>query len=88
MTSDECFRYCLSQPVAVQVVGINTMQHLKQDVALARGFKPLSSDESKQLISRVRDVAGDGRHELFKSTKTFDGPHHRKQHGFDLQTAD
>jgi uncharacterized protein len=88
MTSDECFRYCLSQPVSVQVVGINTMQHLKQDVALARAFKALSADESKQLVSRVRDVGGDGRHELFKSTKTFDGPHHRKQHGFDLQTAD
>jgi hypothetical protein len=27
---------------------------------------------------------GDGRHELFKSTKVFDGPHHRKQHGFAL----
>ena len=88
MTSDECYRYCLSRPVAVQVVGINTMQHLKQDLALARGFKPLATDESKQLISRIRDVAGDGRHELFKSTKTYDGPHHRKQHGFDLQTAD
>jgi hypothetical protein len=24
---------------------------------------------------------------LFKSTKQFDGPHHRKQHGFDTQTA-
>jgi predicted aldo/keto reductase-like oxidoreductase len=88
MTSDECYRYCLSQPITVQVVGINSMQHLKQDVALARRFKPLAPEESKQLISKIRDVAGDGRHELFKSTKTFDGPHHRKQHGFDLQTAD
>jgi uncharacterized protein len=88
MTSDECYRYCLSQPVAVQVLGISTMQQLKQDIALARSFKPLTASEAKQLISRVRDVAGDGRHELFKSTKTFDGPHHRKQHGFDLQTAD
>jgi uncharacterized protein len=88
MTSDECYRYCLSQPVATQVVGINSMQHLKQDVALARAFKPLSSGESKQLLSKVKDAAGDGRHELFKSTKNYDGPHHRKQHGFDLQTAD
>ena len=88
MTSDECYQYCLSQPVTVQVIGITTMQHLKQDLALARAFKPLTTNESKQLISRVRDVAGDGRHELFKSTKVYDGPHHRKQHGFDLQTAD
>ena len=83
LTSDECYRFCLSQQIAVQVVGINTMQHLKQNVALARAFKPLSPEESRQLTSRVKDVAGDGRHELFKSTKAYDGPHHRKQHGFD-----
>jgi len=88
MTSDECYRYCLSRPVSVQIMGINSMALLKQDLALARAFKPLTADESKQLLSRVRDVAGDGRHELFKSTKFYDGPHHRKQHGFDLQTAD
>jgi predicted aldo/keto reductase-like oxidoreductase len=84
LTSDECYRFCLSQPVTVQVMGINSMQQLKQDVALARSFKPLSPDENRKLMSRVKDVAGDGRHELFKSTKVFDGPHHRKQHGFDL----
>jgi predicted aldo/keto reductase-like oxidoreductase len=84
LTSDECYRFCLSQPVTTQVMGINSMQQLKQDVALARTFKPLSPDENRKLMSRVRDFAGDGRHELFKSTKVFDGPHHRKQHGFDL----
>jgi hypothetical protein len=26
-------------------------------------------------------VAGDGRHERFKSTQIFDGPYHRQQHG-------
>jgi aryl-alcohol dehydrogenase-like predicted oxidoreductase len=84
LTSDECYNFCLSQPVAVQVVGINSMAQLKQDVALARAFKPMPAAESKALMSRVADVAGDGRHELFKSTKNYDGPHHRKQHGFDV----
>jgi predicted aldo/keto reductase-like oxidoreductase len=84
LTSDECYRFCLSQPVTTQVMGINSMQQLKQDVALARAFKPLSPEENRKLTSRVKDVAEDGRHELFKSTKVFDGPHHRKQHGFDL----
>jgi len=84
LTSDECYRFCLSQPVTVQVMGINSVQQLKQDVALARSFKPLSPDENRKLMSRVKDLAGDGPHELFKSTKVFDGPHHRKQHGFDL----
>lgn len=88
LTSDECYRFCLSQPVTAQVMGINTMEQLKQDVALARSFKPLSQQETNTLMSRVKDVAGDGRHELFKSTKTFDGPHHRKQHGFAIEAAD
>jgi uncharacterized protein len=88
MTSDECYRYSLSQAIATQVMGITSMAQLKQDIALARAFKPYSAAETQTLMSKVRDQAGDGRHELFKSTKTFDGPHHRKQHGFDLGTAD
>jgi hypothetical protein len=30
----------------------------------------------------VRAYAGDGRYELFKSSKVFDSAVHRKQHGF------
>jgi len=33
-------------------------------------------------------MAGDGRIELFKSTQLFDGPHHRKQHGFEVSEND
>lgn len=82
LTADECYRFCLSLPVASQVVGITTMAQLKQDVALARAFKPMPDAEKNALISKVKDSAGDGRHELFKSAKDFDGPHHRKQHDF------
>jgi uncharacterized protein len=84
LTSDECYRYCLSLPVTTQVVGINTMEHLKMNVALARGFKPYTKAERDALFARVKTEASDGRHELFKSTQVFDGVHHRKQHGFDL----
>jgi len=88
LTSDECYRFCLSQPITTQVMGITSMDQLKQDVALARSFKPLTQQETTKLMSRVKDVAGDGRHELFKSTKVFDGPHHRRQHGFEVGAAD
>lgn len=84
MKAEECYGYCLSLPVASQVVGITTMAQLKADIALARNFKPLSVAARQALLSRVKDEASDGRHELFKSAKTYDGPHHRKQHGFDL----
>jgi hypothetical protein len=38
--------------------------------------------ERRALVERVREMAGDGRFELFKSSQTFDGPYHRRQHGF------
>jgi aryl-alcohol dehydrogenase-like predicted oxidoreductase len=84
LTAEECYRYCLSLPVATQVVGITSMEQLKADIALGRHFKPMTDAEKKALLARVKDEAGDGRHELFKSTKNYDGPHHRRQHGFDL----
>ena len=83
MKAEECYRYSLSLPVTAQVVGITTMDQLKADVAMARNFKPMALAERNELLSKVRGEASDGRHELFKSAKTYDGPHHRKQHGFD-----
>jgi predicted aldo/keto reductase-like oxidoreductase len=84
LTAEECYRYCLSLPITVQVCGITNMQQLRADIALARNFKAMPAAEQQTLLSKVRDVATDGRHELFKSTKNYDGPHHRKQHGFDV----
>lgn len=84
VSAEECYRYCLSQPVSVQVMGIGSLKHLEQNLALVRKFQPMSQHDKDALLARVRDVATDGRFELFKSTKQFDGPHHRKQHGFDL----
>jgi aryl-alcohol dehydrogenase-like predicted oxidoreductase len=82
LTAAEAYRYALSQPVASQVVGMVGLDQVKQNVALARDFKPMSDAEKAALLDRVREVAGDGRFELFKSSQTFDGPHHRRQHGF------
>ena len=82
LTAAEAYRYALSQPVASQVVGVTSMEQLQAIVKLARSFTPMSDAEQRALTDRVKDVAGDGRFELFKSTQMFDGPVHRKQHGF------
>lgn len=82
VSAQECRRYALSLPVASLVVGIQSMQDLEQDLAVARDFVPMEQAEQSALLERVRAQATDGRHELFKSTQSFDGPHHRKQHGF------
>jgi predicted aldo/keto reductase-like oxidoreductase len=80
-TVEEARHFALSQPIASLVVGIDSMEVLKQDIATARRFKPLSEAARQQLLAKVKPVAGDGRHERFKSTQFFDGSYHRKQHG-------
>ncbi len=82
VAAEECIRYALSLPVSTLVVGIESMEDLRQDLAIARGFQALTDAQKAQLVTRVRDQAGDGRHEMFKSTQNFDGPHHRRQHEF------
>ncbi len=80
-TPDEAITYALSQPIASLVVGIDSMKILEQDLRIGRAFKPMPADDMRALLARVKDVAGDGRHERFKSTQFFDGPYHQIQHG-------
>ena len=82
ITAEQCIRYALSLPIASLSVGINCMADLRQDVAVARNFEPMTDPAKTRLLSLVREEAGDGRHELFKSTDQFESPHHRRQHGF------
>ena len=80
-TVDEALRFALGQAISALVTGIDSMEVLKQNVAIARSFKPLEEKERKELLAKVKPYAGDGRHERFKSTQLFDGVYHRKQHG-------
>jgi predicted aldo/keto reductase-like oxidoreductase len=81
IAAEVCIRYALSQPIASLVVGIRSMQDLRQDVKIGRGFKPMTEAEQVAIRDKVRELAQNGRFELFKSTQSFDGPHHRHQHG-------
>jgi aryl-alcohol dehydrogenase-like predicted oxidoreductase len=82
LKAEECYRYSLSLPVSSQVMGITSMAQLKQNIQIARNFQPMAAAERNALLARVKEQASDGRHELFKSSQVFDGPHHRRQHGF------
>jgi predicted aldo/keto reductase-like oxidoreductase len=83
---EDAIRYVLSLPIAALVSGIDSEKVLEQNLKIVRNFSPLSEDEKERIESSVMKVAGDGRFELFKSSKFYDGPVHRKQHGFDTDT--
>ena len=85
IAAEECVRYALSQPVAAIVRGWLTMEQLEADLKVAEGFQPLDDREKAELEARARPEAGDGRHELFKSTRVFDGPVYRKMHELPLE---
>jgi uncharacterized protein len=79
---EDAIRYVLSLPIATLVSGIDSEKVLDQNLKIVRHFKPLTDAERTAIERRTREMAGDGRYELFKTTKNFDGPVHRKQHGF------
>lgn len=59
-------RYTLSLPVSTLVCGIQSRENLRQDIAVARKFKPVSPAEMKELAARVEPLAKDGKLEAYK----------------------
>ena len=84
---EEALRYVFSLPIATLVSGIDSEKVLEQNLKIVRDFKPMTADEMAAVENKVRPYAGDGRFELFKSSKVFDGPYHRKQHGFSTEIS-
>ena len=82
LTAEQCRQYALSLPISTLVCGIQSIENLEQDVAIARNFTPMSEAELQQLAGDLQEEAGDGRFEWFKSTQFFDSKYHREQHGF------
>lgn len=82
ITAAQCVRYALSLPISSLCRGYRSMDELKQDLAVARDFKPMPDAEKAQLLAMAEPEAGDGRHEAFKSTRLYDGVIYQEMHGF------
>ncbi len=82
VTVEQCYRYFLSQPVSVQVVGLASEADLDRAVKIAREFQPMTESELRSILDGHREIISDGRYERFKTTQVYDSGHHRKQHGF------
>jgi uncharacterized protein len=84
VTPQEAIRYTLSLPIATLVSGIDTMRILRQNLAVAQGFRPMTARQRQTLLKRVAPAARDGRFELYKISAAFDGNEARRQHGLPL----
>jgi aryl-alcohol dehydrogenase-like predicted oxidoreductase len=86
ITVEEGLRYAMSLPVATTISGMDSPEVLRQNLAIAKGFKPYSAREMEALRERCKPDASDGRYELFKTTKKYDGDEGRKAHGYPTAT--
>lgn len=87
VTIEDALRYVFSLPISSLISGIDSEKVLDQNLKIVREFKPLTAEERARIEQATAPVAGDGRYELFKSSKVYDGPVHRKQHGFDTSIS-
>jgi aryl-alcohol dehydrogenase-like predicted oxidoreductase len=67
LTAEEAMRYVLSLPVSTLVSGIDSREVLRQNLAIARRFVPMTQEEMAQLRRRVSGHATEGQFEYYKT---------------------
>ncbi len=82
--AEEMLRYAMSLPVATTIAGMDSLEVLRQNLRVARGFTPMTAEEMQALRDRCAKQAGDGRYEPYKLSLKFDNPQARWAHGFPL----
>jgi predicted aldo/keto reductase-like oxidoreductase len=90
ITAQEALRYAMSLPVATTITGMESLDVLHQNLAIAQGFEPMSQPDMQALRERVKSQAADGRFELYKMSLKFDNPESRLAHEFpvDMQQVE
>ena len=73
VTAKEALSYTMSLPIATLVSGIDSLRVLRQNLDIARGFRPMSEQQRDRLRRRVAGSAADGRFELYKVSALFEG---------------
>jgi predicted aldo/keto reductase-like oxidoreductase len=87
LTPQEALRYAMSLPVATTITGMESLMVLRQNVEVARSFRPMSARELIALRGRLAPVAADGRFELYKTSLRYDDLETRMAHDFPLMGA-
>lgn len=67
VTADECHRYAMNLPISTVIIGMETIDELRANIALAKSFKPYTPEELNELLARTKELGSTGQHEPFKS---------------------
>jgi aryl-alcohol dehydrogenase-like predicted oxidoreductase len=83
----DALRYAMSLPVCTTVCGIDSLKVLRQNLRIARGFTPMTTQDRHAYEQSVSGPAADGRFELYKTSAEHEGDVGRKQHDFPAEIA-
>jgi aryl-alcohol dehydrogenase-like predicted oxidoreductase len=84
ITPDQMLRYAMSLPVSVTITGMERLDVLHQNLAIAQNFQPMSPAEMEDVRDQCRGLAADGRFEHYKATLQFDNPEAREAHHYPI----
>src|SRR5258705_3233053 len=82
--AEELLRYAMSLPVATTICGMDSLDVLRQNLSVVRGFQPMTESEMEALRARCAPTAADGRFEPYKVSLRYDNPMTRLPHGFPI----
>lgn len=84
ISAEDALRYAMSLPVTTTITGMEKPEILKQNLRVAQAFQPMQPAEMQKIRDSVKDLAADGRFELYKLLLKFDNPEARLSHSFPL----
>jgi predicted aldo/keto reductase-like oxidoreductase len=79
LPAELCRRFSLSLPISSLMCGISSRENLRQDLAMAQNFKPVTGRDLDELLEKTAEPAREGKLEPHKSTP-FGSQYHMRQH--------
>jgi predicted aldo/keto reductase-like oxidoreductase len=86
LTPQEALSYAMSLPVATVVSGMDSIEVMQQNLAVAQGFEPISEAKRADILARSEPHAT-GEHERFKTTYDFEGNVGRAAHDYPVKLS-
>ena len=79
LPAEVCRRFSLSLPISSLICGINSRENLRQDLAMAQNFKPITDQDLDELLEKTATPGRDGKLEPHKTTR-YGSAYHFQQH--------
>ncbi|MGM0622303.1 MAG: aldo/keto reductase [Bacteroidota bacterium] len=73
VNAELCRRYSLSLPISSLVCGMQNLEEMRSDIAIARNFKSLTEEKINELLDMSEQAGKTGEPELYKDPASFYG---------------